>query len=124
MAAKVEDLYVEQGATFDRTWLWRETLEDGSLGDPIDLTGYTARMQVRQSVKADEVLLEATSEAGTIVLGGPSGTVQVLLPDELTDTLVIAQGGYDLELESAGGYVYRLLQGKVKVSVNVTRGDP
>lgn len=123
MVAKKEDIYIEQGATFDRTWQWRE-FDGESFLDPIDLTGYTARMQIREKVKDATVLLNASTEAGTIILGGTDGMVQILLPDELTATLAVASGVYDLELESAGGYVYRFLEGKVKVAPNVTRPAP
>lgn len=121
MVATKEDLYIEAGATFDRSWVWRETLENGSLGDPVDLTGYTARMHIRRTLVDPDILVDANTENEQIILGGTAGTVQVLIPDEVTEEIGVTAGVYDLELESAGGYVYRLLEGKVKVSPNVTR---
>ena len=44
-AAKIELPIIEKGATYRHTLVWNDTL-----GMPINLTGATARMQVRSSV--------------------------------------------------------------------------
>jgi hypothetical protein len=44
VSAAIVNLTVEQGAYWDQPLLWKD-----SNGDPVDLTGYTADMQVRDN---------------------------------------------------------------------------
>jgi hypothetical protein len=130
MAARYT-LRVDQGATFHRTIVWAEPLVDvdGNLildadgqvqqGDPIDLTGYTGRMKIRKAISEPTSMLSIDSGDGGIVLGGTNGTIQIVITDEQSASLKTS-GVYDLELESPGGEVTRILQGKVRVSAEVT----
>jgi len=116
--AEEYDITIEQGATFQLqiTWKDRDNIA-------IDLTGFTARMQIRRRVGADEVLAEATTENGYITLGGNEGTIEISIPASITKEFDFKRGVYDLELESSGGIVTRLIQGCVYVSREVTRDD-
>ena len=117
MTAAVYNLYIEQGATFQKTLTWKD-----SSGNPINLTGYTARMQFRRSAASADVLYSATTTNGKITLGGVAGTVALVLPAADTELFDFGCAVYDLEVESSGGTVYRLLEGGVEVSLEVTRG--
>jgi hypothetical protein len=114
MAAVTHDFLIEQGATKTLRFIWKD-----SEGVPVDLTSYTARMQLRRTVSSDTVVAELTTENGGIVLGGTDGTVDVEFSAELTAGLS-KDGVYDLELESAG-VVTRLVQGNFTLSREVTR---
>ena len=106
-----------QGETYDETLTWK-------VGDPavaVDLTGYTARAQVRSSVTSSIVLLELTTENGGIVLGGAAGTIQRIVSAADTAAITWKNAVYDLEVIDAGGAVRRLMSGKVTVSLEVTR---
>jgi hypothetical protein len=121
MTAAQKDLYIEQGATFVLSFAWLEGTA-ATPGDPHDLTDATARMQIRP--KAGQAPLVDVSSDGVdpaIVLGGTAGTVLVTLTDTATDALTVKKGVYDLEVDYGGGEVYRLLEGKVVVSPNVTQ---
>lgn len=107
------DFTIFQGATFDRTITWR----DGN-GQEVNLTGYTARLQVRDRV-GGEVLLDLSTGDG-ITLGGPAGTIALAISAVDTAALRFSQAVYDLELTSAGDEVTRLMQGKVLLSPEVT----
>ena len=87
----------------------------------MDLTGYTARMQFRSSVGSTTVLASATTEDGRIALGGALGTVDIEFSEADTAAFDFVSAVYDLELESASGFVTRLLEGGVEVSKEVTR---
>jgi hypothetical protein len=133
MTAAVRNLSdVEQGATYHFGFTWHRADPDnpGSPGDPYDLTGCTARMQIRKKV-GEPVLVSATSlnsgdGAGRIVLGGVTGRIDVTLTDQDTMLLTEKKAVYDLEIEwpiQAGELrprVDRLLQGQVLVEPNVT----
>lgn len=109
------DLCIQQGATFSRLIRWKAD------GASVNLTGYTARMQIRPTAASATTTLSLTTENARIALGGAAGTITLSI--SATDTAAIAAGRYvyDLELVSAGGIVTRLLQGIVTVSANVTR---
>jgi len=109
------NLIIDQGAHFER--LMTITNPDGS---EYDLTGYTARMQIRTEIDADDVMCELTTANGRIVLGDEEGTVRLIIESAVTETFD-DEGVYDLELIDSDGKVYRLLKGKVKVELEVTR---
>lgn len=112
-------LTIEQGATFERLIAYKT----GTPPVPVDLTGYTARMQVRATIDAPDVLLELSTINARITLPDPAQG-QLLLEVSATDTAAITWTGgvYDLELTSPAGKVTRLLRGTVTVSPEVTRG--
>jgi hypothetical protein len=116
MVAGKYDFYIQQGATFNRTIVWKDGNEV-----PVDLNGYTARMQVRKTVTATAAILSLTTENGKITLGGNLGTIVLNLNPADTESLETFCGVYDLELQSASGFVTRLLQGQVTISREVTR---
>lgn len=115
MIAGVYKIVCDQGSTFSRLL----TIRNGQ-DELLDLTGYTARMQVRPEVDSNEVLVELTTENGRIALGGAAGTVLLHLPPEITATIP-TDGFYDLEIVTNGGAVYRLLRGKFLLDPEVTR---
>lgn len=90
---------------------------------PVDLTDYTARMQVRESSESSVVLLELTTENGGLDVE-PHGSVTLLLTEAQT-TAAVAWGAavYDIELVSPSGDVTRLCKGPVTVDPNTTRED-
>lgn len=116
MAAAPYDILIEQGATFQLNLVYKD-----SNGAPIDISGYTARMQVRRTYDAPTPLLSLTTENGCITLGGVAGTVAVEAPADMTDNLPAKTGVYDLELVSPSGVVTRLIRGETTISPEVTK---
>jgi hypothetical protein len=117
--AGLYNITCQQGATFQRQITWTDSAKD-----PYNLTGYTARMQVRANTTSNTVVLALSTSAGydgTISLGGTAGTVDLLISATNTATLTAGQYVYDLELVSGGGVVTRLLEGNFRVSAEVTR---
>lgn len=102
-----------QGATFDRTL----TITVGTAR--MDLTGYTAAMQVREAAGAATALISLTNNAG-ITLGGTAGTIGLLVSATASAGVAAGSYSYDLELNS-GGTITRLLEGSFNVTGNVTR---
>ncbi len=111
--AAVYNLNCLQGATFSK----RFTLFLDNV--PVDLTGYTARMQVRESYDSATTVLSLAVGSG-ITLGGTAGTIDVAVSNTATAAIEAAQYVYDLELDS-GSSVDRWLQGSWIVSPEVTR---
>lgn len=88
---------------------------------PINLTGYTARMQIRTAAGAPAVLLELNSTTGGIVITAATGTIERRIEAAATAALVFSQGLYDLSLTDASGFTTRLAEGAVSVAPEVTR---
>ena len=117
MAAAKLKLTIEQGATFRKTLTWKT----GTPALPVDLTGCTARMQIRSEISATETLVSLTSEAGNIVLGGVLGTIEIIMTATATAAFTWTEAVYDLEIVFLSGDVTRLVYGAVTVSPEVTR---
>lgn len=108
-----------QGATFSRTITWTD-----SARDPYNISTYTARMHVRETVNAASTIVELTTANGRITLGAnvaTQGQVSLLIAANTTANLTPGLYVYDLELVSSTGIVDRILEGNFKVSAEVTR---
>lgn len=114
--AAVHPIKIEQGATFQLNFMWEDANHV-----PVNLTGWTARMQVRRNYKADVPLLTFTTENGAITLGGSAGTVAITGLATLTDDVPAKLCVYDIELQSPTGFVKRILEGTALVTPEVTR---
>lgn len=89
---------------------------------PMDLSvGWTARMQIRESLDDTVILAEFLDSDGTIVLGA-DGKILLTMLDADTDLLDFSVAVYDLELqETISGEVTRVATGKVTLVKQVTR---
>lgn len=108
-------MWCEQGATFQLPLVWRDTN-----GSPIDLTGYTARMEVRKNKTSGTVLVTLTTENGRITLGGTNGKIDLEIEAATTEEFTAGIYMYDLNLMIADK-VYRLMEGTFTVSGEVTQ---
>ena len=126
MAAGKYSFIIEQGATTNFQINWND--ESGS---GVDLSGYHARMQIRPQVEASEVYLSLSSSLSNdstgIHLSGSnritpvqSGSIGIYISAYSSSLLNFGEAYYDLEMVK-GNEVTRLLEGRVKLSKNVTR---
>lgn len=117
MPAKQLDITIEQGATFVMNVTWQD-----STGTPIDLTGFTAKMQARYKYSDPAPLVTFSTADDTITLGGVEGTIAIAGLAPLPALTDVKTGVYDLELtDPSTGKITRLLQGKVTFSPEVTK---
>jgi len=111
------NLYLYRGATFTRIITWKD-----KTGTLIDLTGFTARLHMRETVDAATPFLTLTTENGGIALGGIAGTIALLATATATAAITAMEGVYDLELIASDGVtIMRLIEGMVFVVPEVTR---
>ena len=86
---------------------------------PVDISDYTAKMQMRSFPNDPTAVLTLTTGDG-ITIDGPTGTIT--LHATATQTGAINQGPYDYDIEIyQGDSVTRVVQGQVDVSAQVTR---
>lgn len=116
MTAGTYDFTLEQGSTFTRDFIYKD-----ANGAVVNLSGYTARMQIRQFKESEEKLIEATTANGKLVISGTLGQISLTILPSDTNSVKFAQGVYDLEIESPGGVVTRIIQGVVTFDKQVTR---
>jgi len=131
MSAGRYSFTIEQGSTLDFELAYKD-----SSNNPIDLTGYQGRMQIRPSVGSDTVYITLSSSldpdgtglnfSGSSGLNPPtSGTIGIFISANSSSLLNFNEAVYDLELATGSQYpiVTRLLEGQVKLSKNVTLGS-
>jgi len=111
MAAGNYNFTLEQGSTFSRVI----TVQQNNAA--MDLSGYSARSQMRSTHDSGTIALSFTASITNDSAG------QITLSASATTTASIEEGiyVYDLEIESAGGVVTRLMQGQITVTPEVTR---
>ena len=116
MSAGVYDSIIDQGAD----WYLNFQYQDSN-GFPIDLTGYTARMQLRSLPEDPTPALTLTTGSGITILGF-EGLIEVHATAAQTGSISAGYYYYDVELTAPiTGVVIRLIQGQFQVNPQVTR---
>ena len=91
---------------------------------PFVLTGYTARMKIKDkvggTVLASTDALDAPKNVLAIAIDNATKTITLSIPATATDDFTWKTGVYDLEMVSASGVVTAILSGKVSVTKEVT----
>jgi len=125
MAAGKYSFIIEQGATTNFQINWND-----ETGSAVNLSGYHGRMQIRNSydsspllslsssLSADNTGINLSGSNGTTPLS--SGSIGIYISAYSSSLLEFGEALYDLELVK-GNEVTRLLEGKVKLSKNVTK---
>jgi hypothetical protein len=85
-----------------------------------DLTGYTARMQVRKYPESVTPEIELTTSNNRITLGGAAGTIALFIRAEDTAALNYS-GFYDLEIIAPNNETDRIIEGTFTLSKEVTK---
>lgn len=119
MQPAIIDLTIYKGSTYSKSLQWKT----GTPALPVNITGCTARMQVRPTVEDSSVLDTLTTENGKIVItDATQGKLRINLTAAQTAAYMFTQGAYDLEIVYPGGEpVYRLIEGCFSVDLEVTR---
>ena len=115
MTAGIYNTTIDQGSIWNVTLVYQD-----SDGDPVNLTGYTAAMQLRQNYNSELPDLTLTTSNGGLTITGATGTIAVSATATQTSLLTPGFYVYDLELTS-GSNISRLIQGQITVAEQVTR---
>ncbi len=113
MTAAVYNLVIDQGSDFAINLTIKE------LGAIKDLTGYSARAQMRSSRTASTVAATFTC---AVLLPPTDGIVKMQLGNAASSAIPAGRYFYDLEIHTnADAVVRRLIQGEVTLNPEVTR---
>jgi hypothetical protein len=126
MAAGRYSFTIEQGSTLDFNVQYLD-----SNSTPVDLTDYSGRMQIRPTAGSSDVIATLSSSRDTDGTGlnfsgsnglqpPTSGSIGVFISAASSSAFSFNEAVYDLEIYS-GSIVTRILEGKVKLSPEVTR---
>ena len=86
---------------------------------PVDLTGYTARMSIKDKI-GGSVLHSLTTENNGIDIDPAAKTITLSIPAADTEDFIWSRGVYDLEMVSPAGKVTRIISGRIVLSREVT----
>ena len=122
MSALRANFVIEQNATFDPV----VRLKIKGTDDPVDLTGFTALMQIRKTRATDEVLVQLSTDSlpeddGTITIDGPNGLLELFIDDAVTATFLEGYGVYDILLTAPSGRSSRPIEGSITFSPGSTK---
>lgn len=106
------DIQLFAGSTFDVTLTANNVNADGSIGSPVNLTGYTAVMIIFKDgdTQAQPQDMLSTSN-GRITLGGVLGTIRLQSSSTIVAGYTFTRGRYNLVITSSAGVVSPLLSG-------------
>jgi hypothetical protein len=106
----------EQGSTFTKTLYLKNKCQE-----LMDLTGFSASMNVRAKVADSETIFNLSSSGGNgIVIDAVNSTITVTIAAADTTAAVIGKHVYDLEI-TKDGLVTRLIEGTFEITPEVTR---
>jgi hypothetical protein len=88
--------------------------------EPVDLSTYSARLQIRQSVESSSFIYEATSAGGQIVLDNSLKTISLTILGNVTSQFTFTTAVYSMELFN-GNNVIPFIVGNLTLVPEVTR---
>lgn len=110
------DFTIHKGVSWTPQLTWTD-----DNGTPIDLTGYSASMDIKAAATDSTSILSFSTSGGEIVLGTSDGTIAITATNAQTSAVTANSGVYDLFLTSSSGVVKKLMQGEVEFVVQVTK---
>lgn len=122
MPALRANFVIEQGATFDPI----VRLKIPGTEDPVDLTGFTALMQIRKTRGDSTVLVQLSTDSlpeddGTITIDGPNGLLLLFIDHLTTKTFDFEYGVYDIILIAPSTRRSRPIEGSITFSPGSTQ---
>lgn len=107
------DIILYQGKTVNFSVVWG--------GDtPIDVTGYSARLQARETPASASALISLTQASG-ITVGTTNGLFTISMSATATAAVAPFVGVYDFEIEDGSGNVFLVMSGKFTCLAEVTK---
>lgn len=119
MSASEYNFKIEQGSTFKIRFYYKD-----ENGDPIDLTGYCARLNWKTNFGVVQSFFTENTDYSVykFELDEANGGMVLTLPASTTNSFEFSYAKYDLELQSPDAiyssenfYTYRLLYGKATI---------
>jgi hypothetical protein len=114
MAGK-KNFEVDQNATFSFIIEYKD-----NNGDPIDLNGSSAKLQVRDTAGGSKLAFSLTSPNGGIIIDEPNGKLTIKMTPTQTNKLFYPKSSYDIMITDSNLNKTKLLEGFITLSRSVT----
>ena len=88
---------------------------------PIPLVGYTAQMQIRETLDSTSTIIELTNTNGGIIIDTNDSTISIFITAAQTRAFTFPTAVYSLELTDSSGVVTTLVTGNLTLVQEVTR---
>lgn len=126
MSAGKYSFVIEQGSTLDFEIQYKD-----SSNTPINLTGYSGKMQIRPTIDSSDTIITLSSSLASDGTGlnfsgsngttpPTSGSIGIYISAASSSLFTFTNAVYDLEI-TTGSRVTRILEGNVRLSKEVTR---
>jgi hypothetical protein len=106
---------VDQNATFSFIVEYKDENDNA-----IDLTGASAKMQVRDTKGGSKLAVTLTSPSGGITIDGLNGKLTVKMTPTQTSKLFYPKSSYDVMVVDTNGNKIKLLEGFITLNRSVT----
>jgi hypothetical protein len=114
MAGK-KNFEVDQNATFSFIIEYKD-----NNGNPIDLDGSSAKLQVRDTAGGSKLAFSLTSPNGGIIIDEPNGKLTIKMTPTQTSKLFYPKSSYDIMVTDSNLNKTKLLEGFITLSRSVT----
>ena len=115
------DIEILQGSTF-----YQDIWFLSSANAAIDMSAYTAAIQIRSDYDDGELLVDGTTANGILEFhaDGDQGKLTIMISSAITELLEVdgsvRQAVYDLEITSAAGETTQIYAGNCDIRKNIT----
>ena len=110
----IKNYLIYQGTTFMLDFDW------GILEYPL-VANCKAAMQIRKDIKSEDFICEATTENGKIIISLIENKIKIKIPASETELFGFDKAFYDIEIEFPNQDRFRIVQGQMSLSLEVTR---
>lgn len=117
MSAGIYDFKIEQGTSFTLSLVYKD-----SQGNPVNLTGWCARLVWKSNSGTEIFTTETTNSNYRFEIDEPNGKLVLQFPANTTNNFNFSTAKYDLELQSpddfysgGGKYTSRILSGTITI---------
>ena len=114
MAGQTKNWEIDYNTTYQFEINYRDSDDN-----PIDITGSSAKMQIRDAT-GQKLAFTLTSPSGGITIDGPSGTLTVKMTPTQTSKLFYPKSMYDLMLTDSNSNKIKLVGGYITLTKTVT----
>ena len=126
-----EDLGIEEMAYVDADHfsvpqstvnkVWSPVTGEITYHKPSVITGYTARMQIREKWHSVAFIHELTTENGGITLTVEDASIELAITPVITAGFTFSNAVYDIEMIAPGGEITRIIEGTIMNHKEVTK---
>ena len=88
---------------------------------PVPITGYTAQMQIRETLESETVIAELSTANNRIIIDPVNYTISMKLSSAITAGFNFDSAVYSMDLTDAQGVVFQFLNGSITLVKEIVR---